>query len=121
MSTAAAVSGTFRVGEDGDYQFDDGLRNLKKRILRRLVTKKGGFAFLPDYGVGALEAVKKLNMAATRQMIADEAQRQIAREPDVEAVSVRAVQRSIGVVVFVTLVRTTSGAGVKVELPVEIG
>lgn len=83
-----AQLGIIPIDDSGDYAFDEGVISLKKRILRRLVTKKGAFIFMPSYGVGIIEKLKKLNSAAARSDVAAEAQSQIQQEPDVERCSV---------------------------------
>lgn len=75
--------GVIPVGSDGDYAFDDGMVQVKKRIFRRLLTRKGAFPSLPDYGVGVPSYGKKLSIAGVRQALAAEAERQIKLEPDV--------------------------------------
>lgn len=76
--------GIIPIGPDGDYAFDEGITNLKKRVWRRLITTPGSFTFMPSYGVGVTTYLKKLNLASTRQQIATLAQNQISQEPDVE-------------------------------------
>jgi len=88
---SATVLGTIPVDDSGDYAFDDGLTNLKKRIYRRLMTGAGRFGHLPAYGVGVPSRVKRLNSAAVRQMVVAEAEKQISEEPDVQSVRVSIV------------------------------
>lgn len=80
--------GIIPVSADGDYGFDSGIVNLKKRVYRRLITKPGAFMHLPGYGVGLLEYGKKLNIAYWRSQISNTAKNQILQEPDVAACSV---------------------------------
>ena len=47
-----AIGGSLRIGADGDYVADEGTELMKKLILRRLLTPKGAFFHLPDYGYG---------------------------------------------------------------------
>lgn len=91
VTTDPLILGSIPVGDGGDYAFDEGVTNLKKRVYRRLLTRKGGFAALPDYGVGVPDQLKRLGIAAVRSQLAAEAQKQLASEPDVEAVSVKVV------------------------------
>lgn len=86
-----AFLGTIPVDERGDYAFDQGITNLRKRVLRRLVTGKGRFTHLPEYGVGLLSQLKRLSLQGTRREIAADAEAQISREPEVEQVSVTVV------------------------------
>lgn len=118
---AFQITGSYAYGEDGDYKFDEGLDNLRKRCIRRLVTRKNGFAWLPDYGVGAVDEVKRLNTAVVRQRLAAEAERQFLQEPEVVAASVKVVSPQPGLVIFRCLVRASDGSGLKFEAPFEVG
>jgi hypothetical protein len=80
--------GIIPIGSDGDYAFDDGITQVKKRIFRRLLTRKGAFPALPDYGIGVPSYGKKLGSAGVRQMLAAETERQLKLEPDILAVKV---------------------------------
>jgi hypothetical protein len=108
----ASGLGTFRVGTDGDYAFDEGDASLRKRIVRRLTAVAGRFAHLgPGYGVGIPSYGKKLILAGTLGKIVTEAERQLALEPEVARVRVRAQQdpANPGLVRFRVLVRTRAG------------
>ncbi len=83
--------GVIPIDSSGDYAFDSGITQLKKRVFRRLLTPKGAFSALPNYGVGVPTYGKKLALEGVRQEIAQEAQKQISQEPDVAAVSVTAI------------------------------
>lgn len=83
QSSDPRVLGTIPIDDTGDYAFDEGIVNLKKRIYRRLVTTKGRFAHLPGYGVGILTHIKRLNLAAVRAQVVADAESQISQEPDV--------------------------------------
>lgn len=85
---AAAVLGTFVIADDGDYATDQGPESLKKRVLRRLMTRKGAFAHLPNYGVGVPDEVKKLGTQAVLSRLRVDAEQQILEEPDVDQVRV---------------------------------
>lgn len=85
------ILGTIPVDDQGDYAFDEGITNLKKRIFRRVVTRKGAFAHLPEYGVGLPQQLKRLSTVSARAELAAETQKQIAEEPDVERVAVRVI------------------------------
>lgn len=111
LAQDASGLGTFRVGSDGDYAFDEGDASLRKRIIRRLVSVAGRFAHLPGYGVGIPSYGKKLILAGTLGKIVTEAEKQIALEPEVARVRVRAQQdpNNPGLVRFRVLVRTRTG------------
>lgn len=117
---ALQALGAFAVDATGDYATDSGIINLKKRIYRRLLTTKGAYAHLPDYGVGVPQYGKRLATAAARQEMVAEAERQLRQEPDVAAVSVQLQQRRPGLFALLVLVRTVAGAGLKCELPIDV-
>ena len=111
--------GTIVVDDTGAYAFDDSLVNLRKRVIRRLVTIKGAFAHLPGYGVGIPAYGKKLGVSAVVADIAAQAEVQIALEPDVAKVKVRPVldQNVPGLVRFQVLVRPRDGQTQRFDVP----
>lgn len=74
---------TYEVAEDGDYAFDEGNVGLKKRLLRRAVTKKNGFVHLPGYGLGIMTYGKKLARLDVIGALTTDAKIQFEQEPDV--------------------------------------
>lgn len=88
VPTVAIALGTFGVDDRGDYALDEGDVNLKKRILRRLMTRKNAFAHLPGYGVGVPDRIKTLGTAAALAALRADAEAQIMQEPDVQQVRV---------------------------------
>lgn len=115
--------GSYPVDETGDYALDQGLTSYRKRIFRRLTTRRGAFAHLPDYGVGLVEQVKKLARAGTREALAAEAEAQIRQEPETAAVSVTVSQSLTepGLSFFVVRARTKANDGVNLSVPITIG
>jgi len=111
--------GTIVVDDTGDYAFDEGLTNLRKRILRRLITRKGAFAHLPNYGVGVPDYGKRLAVAAVVADVAAQAEAQIGLEPDVARVKVRPIldPNTPGLVRFQVLVRPRTGAPQRFDVP----
>lgn len=87
----AKFLGVFPVSSTGAYALDEGTAQLRKRVIRRLVTRKGAFLNLPNYGVGVPQYGKRLGVAGVRQQLAVEAESQISQEPDVDAVRVTVV------------------------------
>lgn len=86
-----ALLGTFREDSQGDLAFDEGLAGYRKRVMRRLTTRKGRFAHLPNYGVSLITSVKQLSRAGVRESLAQDAEQQIRSEPETIAVSVQVV------------------------------
>lgn len=112
--------GNIPIDENGDYAFDEGITSIKKRIFRRLVTSKGHFAHLPDYGVGFPEQAKRLNTFSKRTEMAAEAEKQILQEPDVEQVSVRIINDTQNPGLFRVQIRVktkVSGDAVNMDIP----
>lgn len=110
--------GQFQVNDRGDFGLDNRLQNLRKRILRRLSTFRGGFALLPGYG--AAQGVKDLLLPGTLQTLAAEIQAQIKREPEVSAVRVRVVQTALNVVNVMVSARTITGLDVSVAQSLDL-
>jgi hypothetical protein len=102
--------GTFVVDELHDYAFDEGLTALKKRVFRRWLTRKNGFAHLPGYGIGVREFGKRLASPAVRSRIAADAQAQIGQEPEVASVVVTSITPAATPMLcrFVNQIRTKS-------------
>lgn len=99
--------GSFPIGPDGDYATDRGLTGYKKRIIRRLISSKGGFASLPStYGLGAMQRVKKVLRPTDATTLAADAQVQVQQDPETKSCSVTVdTQKTdptlpVGVVVF---------------------
>ena len=111
--------GTLAVDASGDYAFDEGLASYKKRILRRLISARGGFKHLPEYGVGIPGYGKKLATANVRATILAEAKAQIQQEPETAAVSVTLTQDPVNPALtrIVILARTRTGQTLKFGVP----
>jgi len=111
--------GTFGYGADGDYAFDQGTSSLKKRVIRRLVTKKNAFAHLPGYGVGVPDYSKQLGVAATLAMLRADAEIQIKQEPDVAQAKVATIiDASVpGLVWFRVTVKPRAGNVQRFDIP----
>lgn len=111
--------GSIAPDDTGDYAFDEGEVNFKKRVLRRLVTSPGKFAHLPNYGVGIPDHGKRLAISSVLTALAAAAETQIALEPETGRVRVRAIvdQDTPGLVRFQVLVRPKIGPPVRFDVP----
>lgn len=107
------VLGVFPLDASGDYAQDQGLQQLKKRVFRRLNTRKNAFPSLPGYGVGVPSYGKRLASEAIRQQIAADAQAQLSTEPDVVAAAVTSFTdpKQPSVTIFRVKVRMAGSAG----------
>lgn len=115
LSPAAIAYGTYVVDDTGDYAFDEGLTAYKKRILRRGMTAKNGFAHLPGYGVGIPQQGKKLASSSLRVKLADDWQAQIYQEPETASASVTTLMDPAfpNLCYFVVQAKTKSGGSTK--------
>jgi hypothetical protein len=116
-SAALALLGTFQVDDTGDYAADQGLASYKKRIFRRLTTRKGKFRHLLGYGVGFPGAVKTLARPGVVAALVADAEDQIRQEPETRAVSVRLVQSVPGLAYFSVKVQTSIGGTLEFDVP----
>lgn len=112
--------GTQPIDGTGDYATDSGIVGYKKRILRRLQTRPGGFLHLgKGYGVGVTRYGKKNMTPAVRGRLAAEAEAQIMKEPETKQVRVRALVDPLhpGVVRFQIIAQMRTGATVQMAAP----
>jgi hypothetical protein len=107
-------AGSFSVTGGGDIADHGDVEALKKRIIRRMISRPGGFVHLRDYGVGlrTKELPRYGDLAALKMTTA----LQIREEPDVEAVAVDATV-SAGVLVLGIRVRPRGAEpfGIRIE------
>lgn len=110
--------GTFPEDSQGDLAFDEGLAGFKKRVMRRLTTRRGRFSHLPNYGVSTITSIKQLARPGIRETLADEAEQQISQEPETVSVSVELVVGERPEVTFYRVrVRTNFGQHPDMDIP----
>lgn len=115
----SAVLGTLPVDDTGDLAKDEGLASYKKRVIRRLTTRKGRFKHAPTYGTLMLESVKLLARPGLLQSLAADAEDQIRQEPETIAVKVQIVAQ--GSIAFYRIrVRCSFGQTVDMTVPISI-
>jgi len=117
---AATSLGQFIPDDLGDYAIDQGLVSYKKRVFRRLTSKKGQFRHLPGYGVGVPSFSKQLARANLTGSIAADAEDQIRQEPETISVEVALRQSDEDPSLFYYRInaRTTLGVVSDYEVPV---
>lgn len=117
------ILGVYPVTAEGDYATDKGIASYKKRIVRRLTTRRGAFAHLPSYGVGVLDEIKKLARQSTRQKLAADAEAQIREEPETIAVEVEITEnaQNPGLFIFRVRARTRAFGPVALDIPLVTG
>lgn len=110
--------GLWRLDGRRDLDVHAGDDARRKRIIRRLITARGGFKHLPGYGVGlrTKEPVTTTRLAELRSEI----RLQLLEEEDLEDVRVDANQIPDGVVVrIVAKPRASAGIEMTFEVPSE--
>lgn len=107
VTTDVGILGTFPTDETGDYAVDEGLTSYRKRVYRRLTTRKGAFKHLPEYGSIAVASLKHLAQAGVVATLAADAEAQIRQEPETVDVSVRIVQVEAGLFRYRVRVQTS--------------
>lgn len=115
--------GNWAVDSKGDVAFDEGLVSYKKRVYRRLTTRKGAYAHLGrEYGALLAQSAKQLSIPAFRDVLAIDAEDQIRQEPETVEVSVviRPDVRNPEIHYFVIRARTTAGSAA-FQVPVVAG
>lgn len=85
----SSIGGTFIINSGGDYELETGPSLVRKLIIRRLITPRGGFFHLPDYGLGL--GTKELLPTSDLIQLRTEIFNQTLREPEVEDATVRLV------------------------------
>lgn len=111
--------GTFVVDEQGDYASDEGDTGLRKRIIRRLISRKGRTAHAPSYGVGVVDLGKRLALPDVLSSTVTDAEKQIAEEPEIAKVRCALVpSKTPGLAFFVVLGKTKTNAVVRVGVPI---
>lgn len=99
--------GAFVRNARNDIAVHGGLAYLTKRIIRRLISTKGRFAHLPQYGVGL--RTKELVNTTRLNDLAREAEDQIRQEDDVLEAKVTATSLAVGAIVLRIQVRSSFG------------
>lgn len=103
----STIGRTYQTTAAGDYALTSGIAARESDYLRRLLTRKGGFAFIPAYGVGFVP--KQVASGATLTRLQREVAEQMGREPGVAQVAPRVEAIGSGVVVCSIRVRTVDG------------
>lgn len=104
--------GTRVITAAGDFAAESGNDLIRKLVLRRITTPKGGFFHLPDYGAGisVKEPLKGGDMVTLRKQI----QQQVLLEPEIVAALVQLSLDSNGILSISVTARTNTGQTVVV-------
>jgi hypothetical protein len=118
-TTDANQLGTYQIDETSDVAYDEGLVSYKKRVFRRLSTRKGAYLHLPEYGVSFMLHVKQLARPGMIQQLATEAEQQIRQEPETVSCVVTIAQQG-ALTLYKIVVKTNIGRQLTLHAPVQI-
>lgn len=112
--------GQYQINDRGDYALDSRLEGLRKRILRRISTLRGGFFHLPNYGLA--QDLKGPIRPSPITALAADAKIQVEREPEVvrAQVSVTQLRDQPGIVVMKVSARTIGGLDVAASQKIDL-
>jgi hypothetical protein len=113
------IAGTLIIGADGDYAQDEGSELVRKLIMRRLTTGRGGFYHLPEYGEGL--KVKQPLPAGDLISFQGSLQRSIKREKEVKEAQVTVRQDGNSLVVVARVQLENTGQMVEVSTSIPFG
>ncbi len=116
ITTDSRMLGTYQPDTTGDYARDEGVTSYRKRVIRRLTTRKGAFAHLPGYGVLYPMALKQLGKAGLREALAADAEDQVRAEPETVDVKV-SIRQEGSLTRFIVRVKTKAGASLDLDVP----
>lgn len=112
---ADQLGGTLVMTSGGDYASETGASLLRKLIIRRLMTMRGEFFHLPNYGLG-LAVKEPLPVGETIKLRA-EIERQIQLEPEVSSVSANVILSPASGILTVLIAATVRQTGERIDVP----
>lgn len=102
-------TGTFDVDDSGDLAPEsDSISSLRKRLFRRLVTPRGAFAWLPNYGCGLV--IKDTASIGNLHQLKQDITEQFGREPEVQQADVTLRLDPLGILYVMSSISTVKGA-----------
>lgn len=112
--------GTFAATSSGALELDSGLANLAKRCFRRLLTRKGAFLHLPDYGLNL--PIKTLIRPADLRKLQQSALIQLKQELGVVSAQVSLQQSPENPGVLLCGVKAKSQTGIETSgvVPIDL-
>lgn len=119
--STGGLSGALVIGSDADFENEDGPELVRKCVLRRWSTPRGGFKHLGNaYGVGILE--KELIPGGNLLQTKAELESQALQEPDVKTCNVTLLlDRSNTLVIQSRIVMASTGAALDFGVTVRNG
>jgi len=115
------VGGTLEITADGNYKSVTGTAFVRKLIIRRLVSQRGDFFHLPEYGAGlVLKApIPRTNLRMLSKAIED----QVRLEEEVAEASVRLTYTASANTLVAAIQARLRGSGqeITIALPLELG
>lgn len=112
-SVVDSIGGTLQTSDAGDLLLEGTTETVKKLILRRLTTPRGGFAHLPEYGydLPVKGVIPPIQLPALQASIATE----VRKEREVLEAAVRLQQDATGVLAITVQARLRTGTAVSVS------
>lgn len=96
--TPKSPAGTLIVGSSGDYKMMGYSDLIRKLILRRISTRRGGFKWIPNYGAGR-DAKEPMPMSEFVK-VKTAYDLQVAQEPEVDLINSRLSLSKDGILVY---------------------
>ncbi len=115
-SGEGGIGGTLRIDSDGDYATVSGVELVKKLVLRRLFTKRGGFIHLPNYGESL--GIKEPVLGGDVITLKADLERAMKLEPDVDR-ALATVQTDRRGILTLLLRFTLAGTGQEIKVGVQ--
>jgi len=114
-----SAEGAYNLDPRNDLDVHSGLSALKKRIIRRLITRPGGFFHLPSYGAGL--KTKELFNSTQLAVLRTQIERQVREEEEVSDLSAVVTSPAPGVLIVELKIRTAKGfaTSMRIEVPDE--
>lgn len=117
---SAGVGAAFRIGPTGDYVQHSGAELVRKLIIRRIVTVRGSFRHLPNYGFG-IQPKGFINDTILFQL-RSEIERVVLKEPEVVSARVKLTRSAQGVLhIYVTAQTRLQDLPIQIVLPFNPG
>jgi hypothetical protein len=104
------------VDSAGDWASHEGVPGTKKRVWRIATTRKGGFVFMPNFGLKM--DIKKPATLSLMSTLRTDLTQQILQQPDIVAAATGAVMDSRGFLTITVQGKTSSGQGLQTKASV---
>lgn len=94
FGTDIFFNGSTLISPSGDYTTVSGVENLRRSILRRMITAPGEYKLNPTYGVGLPVYIKKPMTQSNLDQISNRIKDNLSRDPRIDQVITLDVQKT---------------------------